>query len=103
MKTLLLALLFSSVAHADQKACIAIFEPRPCRGIERFQPYSQGILIPAKFGNWDRVFDEYGHPLEFRWGLLRGTAKFFYYKTVRQVRFVQAERPDAVCLFARTK
>lgn len=103
MKELLLTLLLASVALADEKACITVFEPRPCRGIERFQNYSQGILIPAKFGNWDRVFDEYGQPLEFRWGLIRGSQKFFYYRAARKVDVVMAEREDSVCLFERKR
>lgn len=98
----LLLILSSYQADAeDLKACITVFEPRPCVGPKKFIPYRKGILIPAKYGNWDTVTSEKGEMLEDRAGIVRGIKGYFFFKGRRLPKAVVAESGDRSCVFLR--
>ena len=99
----LLLILSSPITAAaeDLKACITVFEPRPCVGPKKFLPYRKGILIPAKYGNWDTVTSERGEVLEDRAGIVRGIKGYFFFKGRKLPKAVVAESEDRSCVFLR--
>jgi hypothetical protein len=103
MKRLLLALLFPAIVSAEplEKGCIAVFEPKPCRKLEHFIPYRGGVLLPSRFGFFDTLIDRQGRPIPFRYGLIRGSESWFFYKGRRTPKRVTAIREGAACQFVK--